>query len=178
MEIAVGVARGIEYIHSRGPTISHGNLKSSNVLFVAEGSPAMISEHGLMQLSSAVFSPRRRAGYTAPELRDEKYTASQPGDVFSFGVLLLELLTGKAPEQALVEAEKVELHRWVQSVAQDSASKVFDPKLLRYRDAKEDMILLLQLAVDCTAQIPVGRPTMDEVVIRIEKIHRDSARSG
>ncbi|KAF9587047.1 hypothetical protein IFM89_039733 [Coptis chinensis] len=89
--IALGAARGIEYLHSRGSTVSHGNIKSSNVL-LTKSNDARVSDFGLAQLVGPTSTPNRVAGYRAPEVTDVR-KVSQKADVYSFGVLLLELLT-------------------------------------------------------------------------------------
>ncbi|CAA0836815.1 Probable inactive receptor kinase [Striga hermonthica] len=163
--IALGAARGIAHIHSCGPTVSHGDIKSSNVL-LTKSYEARVSDFGLAQLSGPAAFPNRLTGYRAPEVTDPR-KVGQRADVYSFGVLLLELLTGKAPGGE----EGVDLPRWVQSVVREEwTAEVFDLELLRYQSVEEDMVQLLQLAVDCTAQYPDRRPNMAEVVARIEEI--------
>ncbi|GER26221.1 leucine-rich repeat protein kinase family protein [Striga asiatica] len=162
--IALGAARGVAHIHSRGPTISHGNIKSSNVL-LTKSYEARVSDFGLAQLSGPAALPNRVAGYRAPEVTDPR-KVGQRADVYSFGVLLLELLTGKAEEG-------LDLPRWVQSVVREEwTAEVFDMELLRYQSVEEDMVQLLQLAVDCTANYPDLRPDMVEVVARVEDVCR------
>ncbi|KAG9153964.1 hypothetical protein Leryth_000475 [Lithospermum erythrorhizon] len=167
--IALGAARGISYLHSQGSSVSHGNIKSSNVL-LSKSYEARVSDFGLAQVVAPGSTPNRVAGYRAPEVTDPR-KVSQKADVYSFGVLLLELLTGKAPTHAILNEEGVDLPRWVQSVVKDEwSSEVFDLELLRYQNVEEDMVQLLQLAVDCTAQFPDNRPTMAEVTKRIEEL--------
>ncbi|XP_008781294.3 probable inactive receptor kinase At1g48480 [Phoenix dactylifera] len=171
--IALAAARGIEYIHSTGPSASHANIKSSNIL-LTKSYEARVSDHGLALLVGPASAPTRVAGYRAPEVTDAQ-KVSQKADVYSFGVLLLELLTGKAPAQALLNDEGVDLPRWVQSVVQEEwTSEVFDLELLRYQNVEEEMVQLLQLAIDCAAQYPDRRPTISEVVVRIEEIRNSS----
>ncbi|KAJ6807622.1 putative inactive receptor kinase [Iris pallida] len=171
--IALDAARGIEYIHSTSPAASHGNIKSSNIL-LDRSYEARVSDHGLATLASPTPIPNRVAGYRAPEVTDVR-KVSQKADVYSFGVLLLELLTGKAPAQALLNEEGVDLPRWVQSVVKEEwTSEVFDLELLRYQNVEEEMVQLLQLAIDCAAQYPDRRPSMSEVVGRIEEIRQSS----
>ncbi|XP_077236044.1 putative inactive receptor kinase At1g48480 [Tasmannia lanceolata] len=173
--IALGAARGIEYLHRQGPNVSHGNIKSSNVL-LTKSYDARVSDFGLAHLVGPNPTPNRIAGYRAPEVTDGR-RVSQKADVYSFGVLLLELLTGKAPTHALLNEEGVDLPRWVQSVVREEwTSEVFDLELLRYQSVEEDMVHLLQLAVDCTAQYPDKRPSMSEVAQRIEELSRSSLR--
>lgn len=131
-------------------------------------------DSGLAQLAGPAATPNRVAGYRAPEVTDPR-KVSHRADVYSFGVLLLELLTGKAPTHSLTNEEGVDLPRWVQSVVREEwTAEVFDLELLRYQNVEEDMVQLLQLAVDCTAQYPDKRPSMAEVVVRIEELCRSS----
>jgi hypothetical protein len=167
--IALSAARGIEYIHSTGPRASHGNIKSSNVL-LSGSDKARISDQGLAQLVTTPNLPNRLSGYRAPEVTDVR-KISQKADVYSFGVLLMELLTGKAPENTVAHEDSVDLPRWVQSVATDEwTAEVFDLELVKEQKAEQEMVQLLQLAIDCTAQHPDRRPTMAEVASRIDDI--------
>ncbi|KAL1569714.1 non-specific serine/threonine protein kinase [Salvia divinorum] len=171
--IALGAAKGVSYLHTQGSTISHGNIKSSNIL-LTKSYEARVSDFGLAQLTGPAATPNRVAGYRAPEVTDP-HRVSQKADVYSFGVLLLELLTGKAPTHTLVNEEGFDLPRWVQSVVREEwTAEVFDLELLRYQNVEEDMVQLLQLAVDCTAQYPDKRPSMDDVVVKIEELCRPS----
>ncbi|PPD68665.1 hypothetical protein GOBAR_DD34456 [Gossypium barbadense] len=172
--IALGAARGIEYLHSKGPGISHGNIKSSNVLLTTSYE-ARVSDFGLAQLAGPTSTPNRVDGYRAPEVTDTN-KVSQKADVYSFGILLLELLTGKAPTHALLNEEGIDLPRWVQSIVrEDWTSEVFDVELPRYQNVEDDMVQLLQLAINCTAQYPDKRPSMAEVMNQIEDLCRSNS---
>ncbi|KAK9278916.1 hypothetical protein L1049_028497 [Liquidambar formosana] len=171
--IALGAARGILFLHSQGPNISHGNIKSSNIL-LTKSYDARVSDFGLAHLVGPSSTPNRVAGYRAPEVTDPR-KVSQKADVYSFGVLLLELLTGKAPTHALLNEEGVDLPRWVQSIVREEwTSEVFDLELLRYQNVEEEMVQLLQLAIDCAAQYPDNRPSIADVVTRIEELRHSS----
>ncbi|KAJ4796623.1 Leucine-rich repeat protein kinase family protein [Rhynchospora pubera] len=169
--IALSVARALSYIHAAGPTSSHGHINSSNIL-LTNSYEARVTGHGLATLVGLVPSSHACiSGYMAPEVTDLR-KFSQKADVYSFGVLLLELLTGKDPTQILLN-EGIDLPRWVQSVAQsDWTSKVFDRKWLCYGKVKkiEEMEQLVQLAIDCVAQHPDSRPHIADVADRIEDI--------
>ncbi|KAL5570931.1 hypothetical protein UlMin_020528 [Ulmus minor] len=171
--IALGAARGITYLHSHGPFSSHGNIKSSNVL-LTRSYEARVSDYGLAHLASPNVTPNRVAGYRAPEVT-EPHKVSQKADVYSFGVLLLELLTGKPPTHSQLNEEGVDLPRWVQSVVREEwTAEIFDLELLRYQNVEEEMVELLQLALECTKQYPDNRPSMAEVTNRIEDVCRSS----
>ncbi|KAL1820435.1 hypothetical protein ACET3Z_015304 [Daucus carota] len=169
LSIALGAARGIGYLHSQGSTVSHGNIKSSNILLTSSYE-ARVSDFGLSQLVGPNNSPNHIDGYRAPEVTDAR-RVSRKADVYSFGVLLLELLTGKSPTHSLLNEEGIDLPKWVHSVVkEDWTSEVFDLELLRYQSVEDDMVQLLQLAVDCATKYPDKRPTMAEVTRRIEEL--------
>lgn len=163
--------------------MTHGNIKSSNIL-LSRSADARVADHGLAHLVGPAGAPSSRvAGYRAPEVVADPRRLSQKGDVYSLGVLLLELLTGKAPTSAVLHEEGVDLPRWARSVVREEwTSEVFEAELLRHPGAEEEMVEMLRLAMDCTATAPDQRPAMPEVVARIEEIGRtgsaSTARSG
>ncbi|XP_047311583.1 probable inactive receptor kinase RLK902 [Impatiens glandulifera] len=172
LNIALGSARGIEHIHSQSPTVSHGNIKSSNVLLTKSNEPRL-SDFGLNHIvrPSSTY-PARFSGYRAPEVT-ESHRVSQQADVYSFGVLVLELLTGKAPTNGFQNDEGVDLPRWVRSIVKEEwTNEVFDSEVTKYETVEETMVELLQLAIDCTAQYPDTRPSIAEVRQKIEDLKR------
>ncbi|CAN7029567.1 hypothetical protein IGI04_029678 [Brassica rapa subsp. trilocularis] len=171
--IALGAARGLDYLHSQGTSTSHGNVKSSNIL-LTKSHDAKVSDFGLSQLVAAsTTTPNRGTGYRAPEVTDPK-RVSQKGDVYSFGVVLLELITGKAPSNSVMNEEGVDLPRWVKSVVRDEwRREVFDSELLSLEREEEEMMEeMVQLGIECTSQHPDQRPEMTEVVRKIESLRR------
>ncbi|WCJ26495.1 Leucine-rich repeat protein kinase family protein [Euphorbia peplus] len=161
--IALGVARAIEHIHSQGPLTSHGNIKSSNVL-LTKTLEVRVSDYGL-----AGFSPTANCtnGYSAPDVNK----VSQKADVYSYGVMFLELLTRKDPEESYLKDEEIDLPRWLLSAADDEwTSEVFDFDLFQYGISEEVMLQTLGLAFSCTSHNPESRPSMTEVVSQIEML--------
>ena len=173
IKIAVGVARGLAYIHHQCKTqkLIHGNIKSTNVLLDKDGN-ACISDFGLILMthSSAVLT-KWLIGYRAPELNETK-KVSQKGDVYSYGVLLLEILTGKPAMRSLYSHDDgVDLPKWVQSVVQEEwTAEVFDLELLRYKNVEEEMVGMLQIAMQCVSSLPKQRPRMSQVVKMVEDV--------
>ncbi|CAK9172256.1 unnamed protein product [Ilex paraguariensis] len=168
--IAYGVAQGIEYLHSRGPDVCHGNIRSSNII-LNDNYDAHLSDFGIDQLILPHSKANLIAGYQAPELKNSK-KISQKSDIYSFGVLLLELLTGKVPIDALSKNEGVDLPKCVRLMFQEKpVIDVFDSDLLRYKNVGEQMVLMLQLAICCTFENPNKRPSIDAVTNRIKEIN-------
>lgn len=176
MKIALGVAKGLECIHSEGGSkFSHGNIKSSNILLNQEMDDALVSDFGLAQLMNFPALPSNMVGYRAPELI-ETGKFSQKSDVYSFGVLLLELLTAKNALHSPGADEILDLPKWVQSVVREEwTAEVFDSELMSFSHVEEEMVLMLQIAMACVAKSPDQRPKMKDVVsLIVELRHSDS----
>ncbi|BAT81075.1 hypothetical protein VIGAN_03073100 [Vigna angularis var. angularis] len=180
MKIAQGMARGLLYLHSN-ENIIHGNLTSSNVL-LDEYTNAKIADFGLSRLmttaaNSNVIATAGALGYRAPELSKLK-KANTKTDVYSLGVILLELLTGKPPGEAL---NGVDLPQWVASIVKEEwTNEVFDVELMR--DAStygDEMLNTLKLALHCVDPSPSARPEVQQVLQQLEEIRPEiSASSG
>jgi len=151
--IALSVARAVTYIHStNSAAASHGNINSSNILLTGSYE-AHVSEYGLKTLVSS------------PTLVTDNNTA-QKDDVCSFGVILLEMLTGKSPILT-------DLLDWVLSIPREYwIVQAFDKKLLTKITVAEKMVQFLKLAIRCCDKNPTLRPAMSEVAQQIEGIQR------
>ncbi|CAL4939693.1 unnamed protein product [Urochloa decumbens] len=172
--IALTVAHGLAAIHSAGPRACHGNIKSSNVLLTNDYE-ARLSEHGLYTLVNmpSFVAATRVSGYHAPEVTADTRVTKE-ADVYSIGILLIELLTAREPADAALRGGN--FSRWVHSIArEDWKKKVFDAELVRQLQgaAAKGMEQFLHLAMDCCTSYDL-RPTIYEVASRIEDIARGS----
>ncbi|KAF5730501.1 hypothetical protein HS088_TW19G00092 [Tripterygium wilfordii] len=165
LSIASGIARGLDFIYQSSGNqeiIPHGNLKLSNILLNENEEPLM-SDYGF----SRFLDPNRGCifsinGYTAPEK-----ALSEQADVFSFGVILLELLTGKT-----VERSGIDLPKWVRSMVREEwTGEVFDKEVNRY--ARQWAFPLLNVSLKCVSNSPEDRPSMAEVLEKIEEVVND-----
>lgn len=155
LKIIQGIASGMCYLHRELPflTLPHGNLKSSNVFLADDGEP-LISEFGLQRLINPDAQSQSLAAYDS---RDA--TVSPKSDVFSFGVVVLEILTGKSPPPDL--AGGANLAEWMDM-------DLIDPTVVTAaRDDKmvwDEIENVLRIGVRCIGEDPDRRPSMFEVV--------------
>ncbi|XP_074577297.1 receptor-like serine/threonine-protein kinase NCRK isoform X1 [Curcuma longa] len=174
VQIALGAAKGLEYLHeAAAPRILHRDIKSTNIL-LDENYRAKITDLGMAKqlvtddLSSCSSSPARMLGtfgYFAPEYAIVG-KASQMSDVFSFGVVILELITGCKPIFKSTNKGEDSLVIWATSRLRDSkliVSELLDP-VLRGKFPEEEIQIMAHLARECLQWDPDSRPTMSEVV--------------
>ncbi|KAI5010318.1 hypothetical protein ZWY2020_012455 [Hordeum vulgare] len=168
--ISLGAARGLAAIHLAGLSSCHGNIKSSNILLTGTDD-ACVSEHGLITLGVYYNA----SGYRAPEVTHNRWV-SQKADVYSFGILMLELLSRKAPAKSIQNKQGMDLARWVCSITPEEwTEKVFDVELLGQEKKGGEvncMFRFLQLALNCCSQYAGWRPAMSYVVEQIEEIRQ------
>ncbi|KAI4310716.1 hypothetical protein MLD38_035670 [Melastoma candidum] len=175
-KIAVGAARGLAFLHHNCiPHIIHRDMKSSNVL-LDENLEARVSDFGMARLMSAmdthlsVSTLAGTPGYVPPEYY-QSFRCSTKGDVYSYGVVLLELLTGKRPTDSADFGDN-NLVGWVKQHAKRRISDVFDPELMK-EDPNLEIELLqhLKVACACLDDRPQKRPNMIQVLAMFKEIH-------
>lgn len=171
-DIIIGVARALVYLHRHG--IIHFNLKSSNVLLDTNGEPR-VGDYGLVNLlpmlDRYVLSSKIQSalGYMAPEFTCRTANVTEKCDVYSFGVLILEILTGRRPVEYL-EDDIIVLSDLVRgAVEEDRLEDCMDPRLSG-EFSMDEATLIIKLGLVCTSQVPSQRPDMSEVVSMLEMV--------
>uniref|UniRef100_A0A7N1A3Z2 non-specific serine/threonine protein kinase n=1 Tax=Kalanchoe fedtschenkoi TaxID=63787 RepID=A0A7N1A3Z2_KALFE len=174
-KIAIGAARGLAFLHHNCiPHIIHRDMKSSNVL-LDDNLEARVSDFGMARFMSvmdthlSVSTLAGTPGYVPPEYY-QSFRCSTKGDVYSYGVVLLELLTGKQPTDS-PEFGDNNLVGWVKQHAKLKITDVFDQELLK-ADPSIEMELLqhLKVACACLDDRHWKRPTMIQVMAMFKEI--------
>lgn len=172
LKIAIGAAKGFAWLHhSCNPRIIHRNISSKCILLDAEFEPK-ISDFGLARLmnpldthlSTFVNGEFGDFGYVAPEYT-KTLVATPKGDVFSFGTVLLELVTGERPASVAKAPEtfKGNLVEWIAELTTNSKlHDAIDESLVDKGDDNE-LFQFLKVACNCVSETPKQRPTMFEV---------------
>ncbi|WOL08619.1 leucine-rich repeat receptor-like serine/threonine-protein kinase [Canna indica] len=208
VSILSDVAEGVAYLHHYAPfRVIHCDLKPSNIL-LDEDMTALVSDFGISKLmrgineeesnnvhESSAFNSitgllQGSVGYIAPEYGLGGQPSTQ-GDVYSFGVILLEMITGKRPTGVIFD-EGLTLHDWVkghyphnvetitlQAPLKDHSSVLLAESSLYYKKLRRDvMVELIELGLVCTQLSPSMRPTMADVANEISILKQDLARHG
>lgn len=169
--IAMGVAQALAFLHRGcGYRILHRDLKSTNILLETDLLPR-VSDFGLVHMVTGKPSSSgdvvETPGYTAPEvLTSKKYT--EKSDVYSYGVVLLELITGKKAVSYIRE-RSLSLTYWVTGLHKEQRGReVMDPVALKTCPLPEYLDRALNLAVLCVDENPKLRPTMAEIASILE----------
>ena len=166
--IILGTAKGLAHLHhSFRPPIIHYNLKPSNILLDENCNP-MISDYGIARLLTTldkhVISSRFQSalGYVAPELACQSLRVNEKCDIYGFGVMILEVVTGRRPVE-YGEDNVVILNDHVRvMLEQGNVLECVDQSMSEYPE--DEVLPVLKLALVCTSQVPSSRPTMAEVV--------------
>ncbi|KAF3320521.1 putative receptor protein kinase TMK1 [Carex littledalei] len=175
LSIALDVARGVEYLHSLAhQSFIHRDLKPSNIL-LGDDMKAKVADFGLVRLAPAdgkCCSIETRLagtfGYLAPEYAVTGRVTTK-SDVFSFGVILMELITGRKALDETQPEESMHLVTWFRrmqlSSAKDSLRQMVDPTLSPLdEETLASVATVAELAGHCCAREPHQRPDMGHAV--------------
>lgn len=186
--IAVDIASALEYLHNQcTPPVVHCDLKPSNILF-DDDDTAYVCDFGLARLihgysfeaqsnSTSISGPRGTIGYIAPEYGMGSQISTE-GDVYSYGIILLEMLTGKRPTdeafgngltlQKYVDASLSEIEHILHPslMPKTGDPPTVTPKIEEYKPTTMMHICalqLLKLGLLCSVESPKDRPSMHEI---------------
>ncbi|BAT73991.1 hypothetical protein VIGAN_01156900 [Vigna angularis var. angularis] len=172
--IALGAARGLAYLHDHcDPKIIHRDVKAANIL-LDEDFEAVVGDFGLAKLMNykdthVTTAVRGTIGHIAPEYLSTG-KSSEKTDVFGYGVMLLELITGqRAFDLArLANDDDVMLLDWVKGLLKEKRLKTLVDEDLDGKYEEEEVEELIQVALLCTQSSSFERPKMSEVVRMLE----------
>ncbi|GLT35194.1 hypothetical protein SLA2020_096650 [Shorea laevis] len=189
LNIAIEVAFAIEYLHDHcQPSIVHGDLKPSNVL-LDEDFVAHVGDFGLARFlsisrqQSSSIDVKGTIGYVAPEYGLGNKT-SKLGDVYSFGILLLEMITGKRPTDSLFQ-DNFTVHQFAKTALPERVMDILEPSLLREvqddahsrarnRGTKvsilESLVAVTRVGVLCSMASPNERMEMKEAIVELRAV--------
>ncbi|GLT80307.1 hypothetical protein SLA2020_517540 [Shorea laevis] len=172
LKIVKGVAKGLAYLYKELPSLMapHGHLKSSNVL-LNESSEPLLTDYGLMPVINQESAQQQMAAYKSPEYI-QKGRLTKKADLWSFGILILEILTGKVPAIFLKNStgNEEDLAAWVSSmVAEGHTAEVFDKEMGAAKNNEGEMVKLLKIGLNCCEDAE-KRLELKEVVEKVEEL--------
>ncbi|RVW79668.1 putative LRR receptor-like serine/threonine-protein kinase [Vitis vinifera] len=179
VSIMVDVALALEYLHhGQSEPVVHCDLKPSNVLLDDE-MVAHVGDFGIAKIlaeNKTVTQTKTLGtlGYIAPEYGLEGRVSSR-GDIYSYGIMLLEMVTRKKPMDEMF-SEEMSLRQWVKATIPNKIMEVVDENLPRNQDGggaiatQEKLLAIMELGLECSRELPEERMDIKEVVVKLNKI--------
>lgn len=171
-KIILGVAKGLSHLHQMN--IIHYSMKSTNILIDRLGDPK-VSDFGLARLLPVldryVLSSKIQSalGYMAPEFACQTVKITEKCDVYGFGILTLEVVTGKRPVEYMEDDVIILCDMVRRSLEEGKVEECIDNRL-QGNFPIEEAIPVIKLGLICASQVPSNRPDMEEVIRILELI--------
>ncbi|KAL0426705.1 UNVERIFIED_CONTAM: Pollen receptor-like kinase [Sesamum latifolium] len=174
LNIVKGIAKGLQYLYNELPslTAAHGHLKSSNVLLDKSFNP-FLTDYALIPIVNQAYAQENMISYKSPEFKGTR-KINKKTDVWSFGVLILEILTGRFPALQQSSGTDADLVAWVEAALKkeggEEGGAAFDADMTGTNNAHGEMMKLLKIGLDCCQADTEMRPEIKEVVEKIDEI--------
>ncbi|KAM5579794.1 pollen receptor-like kinase 4 [Rosa sericea] len=174
LRIIKGIGRGLTYLYNTLPSlvVPHGHLKSSNVL-LDENMEPLLNDYALLPVINMEQAQHLMMAYKSPEYA-QHHRITKKTDVWCFGIIMLEVLTGKFPENYLKQSydSKADLASWVNGMIKEKkTSEVFDGEMGNVGNSKGELLKLLKIGVSCCEEDVERRLDLHEVVAKIEELN-------
>ncbi|KAL6626762.1 hypothetical protein ACP70R_030488 [Stipagrostis hirtigluma subsp. patula] len=191
LNIAVDIMDALDYLHNHcQPPIIHCDLKPRNIL-LAQDMSARVGDFGIsrilpesatksLQNSSSTIGIRGSIGYVAPEY-GEGSSASPLGDVYSLGILLLEMFTGRSPTDDMFQGS-LDLHKFSEDALPERIWEIVDPTMWMHTDINNSttrsriekcLVPVIALGISCSNKQPRERTPIQDAAVAMHAI-RDS----
>lgn len=181
LSITTGISKALDHLHTgMQKPIVHGNLKSKNVLLLNPSFEPRVSDFGLHLLlnltaGQEILDVSAAEGYKAPELIKMK-EVSKESDVYSLGVIMLELVSGKEPiNENPTGDDEFYLPDFMRNALLDhSLSDLYRPEILKSdgNHSEECVLKYFELAMSCCSPSPSLRPNIKQVLRKLEEIKK------
>ncbi|XVE99794.1 hypothetical protein REPUB_Repub03eG0231600 [Reevesia pubescens] len=174
LEVCIGAARGLDYLHSGAiHRIIHRDVKSTNIL-LDEKYVAKVSDFGLSKMSPISMTNvpvttivKGTFGYVDPEYY-RRQQLTEKSDVYSFGVVLFEVLFARPAVDSKLEYPQISLANWARKcVENESLGETIDP-FLKGKFSLNSLRIYANIAENCIRENGLERPTMRDVAQRLE----------
>ncbi|XP_027181688.1 probable LRR receptor-like serine/threonine-protein kinase At3g47570 [Coffea eugenioides] len=198
LNIAIDIASALDYLHNHcGTPIIHCDIKPSNIL-LSDDFRALVSDFGLAKFLSSIEGKSHQhqsssvaikgtVGYVAPEYGMGGEVSTQ-GDVYSYGILLLELFTGKRPTDSMF-TEDFSLHSYVKTALSHQIMEIVDPKISMEAESiagiitktskggsisqEERYLSMFRIGVSCSSEIQRDRMNIKDVLSGLQAIRNE-----
>ncbi|GMH18118.1 hypothetical protein Nepgr_019959 [Nepenthes gracilis] len=175
LKIIKGIASGTHHLHSEFSfsKLPHGNIKSSNILLNDEYEP-LLTDYGFFSFVNGNQAAQGMFAFKAPEAAasENQRQVSHKSDVYCLGIVILEILMGRFPSQYLSAGKGGTdvVHCVRMGIEEKNEAEYLDPEIASGTESIREMVQLLHVGAGCTNSDPDQRPSMEEVVKKIEEI--------